>query len=344
LEDPDVKLRRLAAEAVWRIGPKASKAVPALIELLKAGEDAYAFVKESETTFAFNERNNLALLALVEMGAEARPALSEIMKGLKKANDEDVACFLKCLAKLGPVARDTLPELRLLLTQGKPPNRVFAAASILCIDPNDEPAKKILQGALKSNNGEMQDKALEACAQISPKEKELVPLLVDVLKNWERCEVAASALGLMGPLAEPAIPALSQVLMSKPAKPLDRVLFGPSEFGAYECTAQALAGIGKASIPGLAKIVGTRDAPGRAAATYALGELKKDCADAIPVLIKALDDEDVNIRMCAAVSLGRLRAVEAKQALMHEKSRKDDSAGAIHARILAAWALSQLER
>src|SRR5262249_1004106 len=35
LEDPDVKLRRLAAEAVWRIGPKASKAVPALIELLK---------------------------------------------------------------------------------------------------------------------------------------------------------------------------------------------------------------------------------------------------------------------------------------------------------------------
>ena len=62
------------------------------------------------------------------------------------------------------------------------------------------------------------------------------------------------------------------------------------------------------------------------------------------MLIKALEDEDVNIRMCAAVSLGRLRAVEAKQALMHEKSRKDDSAGAIYSRILAAWALSQLER
>jgi HEAT repeat protein len=69
----------------------------------------------------------------------------------------------------------------------------------------------------------------------------------------------------------------------------------------------------------------------------------KDNADAIPTLIKALSDENPLFRLNAAIALGRLKCSVAREALMRAKKRQDDSEDGFYARVMGAWALSQIE-
>src|SRR5262249_46578427 len=125
-------------------------------------------------------RLNLALLALSEMGADARPAIPAILQLVK--NTDPIEVF-DCLAHLGAHAHDALPTLQMLMDECKGYDRLLAAATILCLDADNSKALDLLVGALKHDDADTRNQALNACARYGPKIKALVPLLVAALKD-----------------------------------------------------------------------------------------------------------------------------------------------------------------
>jgi HEAT repeat protein len=104
---------------------------------------------------------------------------------------------------------------------------------------------------------------------------------------------AAKALGLIGPRAQSAIPALS------------RSLRDPAPQVRLE-TATAMARIGKESVPDLLEALDDPDTEVRHAAAYALGEIGPDAHTAVPRLLEMLGENDGPLRASVAYSLSRI--------------------------------------
>ncbi len=356
IDSPNAELRRAAAKATWEIGPRAAKCVPALIKVLESGDSACGDV-EPFMAIALPTRRNIALLALSEMGESARTALSAISTMLDSADPLDV---LDCLARLGPNARDALSDLRRALDKYKDYNRLLAAATILCIEPKDEKALKILLEAVASSDKRVRNQALNAGARMKPKVKAMMPAILAALKDiYSRSDVLDSSLsprttrysnfecaiqliaGLQE-LAEPAVPALTELAISGSREPN-----GDYDYSISADAAGALGSIGKAAIPALKSVVSDPKSEGAIYAVYALGRMGKDGVEAIPVLIKSLSHEEPMFRAVAAVALGKLKCVAAKKPLLKVKerpldSKEDAEEGGID-RAMAAWALSQID-
>jgi HEAT repeat protein len=317
----DRAVRLTAARAVWWIGPRAGKTVPELIALLESGKDAWDSV-EYFGVMGLPVTDNLALLALSEMGEAARPAIPRIVRLLKGSDEEMQLALLACLGKLGTTAKEAAPAVRKCLDSGSPRVRVRAAVALLCLLPDDEKAVKAVASDLKSKR----ETVLEDIARLVPKSKALVPLLVEVLKyefSDGNLKLAAWAVGKMGPIAEAAAPALGRRLCQESKGDL------PYTAG------EALARIGKSGLPPLVQAV----RGGVPIAAGFLGEFRDSKAEIVPVLMEALKDEF--LQAGAAWGLGRLRPddPQVKQALL--RIRDGSSADGV-AQIMAAWALTQL--
>jgi HEAT repeat protein len=331
LADREGDVRRTAARAASEIGPKAAKTVPGLIELLKAGEVAYGEIQPFGV-IALPRRANVALLALAEIGTEAQKAVSTLAELLDKAETEKRLNLLACLSQVGPGDKRAVVAIRRQMGAEESTVRLHAAAALLCIDPKDKKASEALIAALVGKEKERKVEALEACARMAPKVKAFVAPLTLALKEDEPSRLrAAAALGWMGTVAEPAIPALAKMMTDK-----------QFDFHTHRAAASALARIGKASLPTLVRVLMERDVRGAGAAAYALGRLGKDAAPALPELIKALSDEYSDVRCCAATALGRLRGEAARARGALTRARQSDEV--FEVRMLAAWALTQLER
>src|SRR5262249_28961235 len=150
--------------------------------------------------------------------------------------------FLACLARLGPAAAEVVPAIRRLLgAKGK--LGLYAVVTLLCIDPGDDRLVARLIAALKGRDKE----ALEACAEVGRKVRALGGVLAGIVRKGDDSArvKAAKALEKMGPLAEPAVPALAEMLAYDP----DRNERGSERERVNFAAAAALASIGKAGIP-----------------------------------------------------------------------------------------------
>jgi HEAT repeat protein len=110
--------------------------------------------------------------------------------------------------------------------------------------------------------------------------------------EYER-QLAAEALGLLGPQAQPALPTLAAALND----PQARVSLA---------AANALGALGKAAVPVLAKACRTAPEPNRAFACSALAQLGPEAADAIPAWLETLAEPDPNRRSFAFLGLSRI--------------------------------------
>ncbi len=369
LRAKDRTVRLAAAEAAWKIGPRAGKVVPDLISLLERGKEAWGNV-DPFMVITFPQRVNLPLLALAEMGDDARPAIPIIIRLLQGADAEMKLSLLGSLGQLGARAKDAAPAVRQCLGAGTPQVRLRAAVVLLCLNPGEGKAVEAVAAALKGDNQFRRALALEELALLGQKEKALVPLLAAILekKGYDKDhKMAAYAVGRMGPIAGAAVPALARHLRDESN---DHTM--PFQ------AAQALAAIGKPALPALMKALrgiehrprveagkddanrsdlerglAQPDTMGRLDATRVLGEFRDHKAEVVPALLKALDDEV--LRGNAAYALGRLKSDDprVKAALIRARDRKDEvPEGAEHrelleeavaeARMMAAWALKQL--
>jgi HEAT repeat protein len=328
LADKNTELRCAAALAIRNAGSKAAETVPALVELLKTGDAAVAAVQPFGMLPP--PRKNVALLALAAMGDAAHQAVPTIAKRLAQVDAAEQFEYFDCLARLGRVAKESCPALEKAMVHGPVANRIYAAVALLAIDPSNSNATKIVLTSLTGGDPEAIAHAVRACAKCGPKAKALVAPLAAILKHekQEICEAAVSALGRMGPAAEPAIPALITLLRDKK----------DDDVRSHFLAAVALADIGKASVPALLRVLQQADSTGRRGAAIVLGRVGKGCPDVVPALVKALDNEPVEIEKFAAQFQLKNKAAIAK--LMQEMTQAASDASA---RLGAVLALGQLK-
>ena len=366
LGDREKKVRLAAAEALGKIGPRARSAVPSLITFLQRGEDAWGELQPF-CAIALPESHNLALLALAEIGAEARPAVPIIARMLQGAAEKDRVALLSCLGQLGSVSREAVAEVRKYLRDESPTVRLYAAVALLCIEPDEKKACDMVMEAIKSSNNGLHGDALKACSLMGPKVKALVPPLVAALTSGYDNRLATLALAKMGPVAASAVPMLSRLLTRE-----------SNDHTIPFLAAHILARMGKAGLPALLQVVRARargpggnvnerkvplsdpefpppETTGRAVALSVLGQFRDSKAEVVPVLLETLNDRW--LASSAALALGRLRPDDpsVKDALLRARDRKITFSGdtelrpayeelAQETRVMAAWALTQLPR
>jgi hypothetical protein len=207
-----------------------------------------------------------AVQQLSRMGAEAKPAVPELVKILLDKREQRTATFAAwALGAIGPDAAEAVPAL-------------VKAAEIKYDNAGKTWKGWYIHGFIAW-----------ALGKIGPGAAESVPALVKILEG--RCQrsqpAAAWALGRMGQAAKPAEGALLKKLRDP--------------YSGFHA-ARALAGIGEPAVPGLTKSV----AAGNYRAADALGEMGEKAAGAASALSGALTHADARVRVSAARALGRI--------------------------------------
>lgn len=182
--------------------------------------------------------------------------------------------------------------------------RAAAAASAGKLERNvGFPLVPNLTAALKDTDAATRVNAAESLARFSGIDsevaKEAVPNLIACLKDREADvrRAAAFALARMGSLAEPAVPALTELVAGDPQKAVRKE------------AAKTLGGLGPkavAAVPALIKSLQDSDAEIRLQSAITLGQIGPDASAALPELIKATKEKNNDVRCEAIHSLGRL--------------------------------------
>jgi len=162
LESPDPKCRATAAGVIAKLGPKAAKAVPALIRALK---DEHVSVRDDVVR---------ALGAIGPAATSAAPALAEAFADKERYLRDTV---FETLQKLAPKDLSAIPGLVRDVGSDAPHTRIWAAAALsrLCrndyelsrvgIDP--EPMLKALSEAASDRNVHVRRAAMRALSSLS---------------------------------------------------------------------------------------------------------------------------------------------------------------------------------
>jgi HEAT repeat protein len=161
-----------------------------------------------------------------------------------------------------------------------------------------------------------------------------IPLLTAALREGKYPE-AAFALGMFGPAAKSAVPALAEALG-------DRTWQGAGTYAFM-----SLEAIGPEAAPGLTQFLKGKGQSGRYSAAIVLVDIGPEGKAAIPVLMEMLKDRDFDNRVRAADALGKLGSkaevavpalIEALKGKSNPKALKDDNF-----RASAAAALGQIK-
>ncbi len=385
IEHPDPRrepeiLVLYAIPALGRIGPEAKAAIPVLNGLLER--------KNPDEFFSSFE----VVLALDRIGAPpVRELLDAFLRGVNWAVADQ-------LAWLGSKAHKAVPALRATLTDQRPQVRFSAAVALAHIEPSATESIPVLIEALNHLDDEELEvgevpKALarlgpraraalpaviglvkkgsddtglfEALLRIDPEGTECVPVLIEALKSEDDrvVDAAANCLGLLGPQAKDAVPAL--------AVALSRDFSGEvgGEFNPQVSVARALRRIGpesRTAVPALIaalkprRVAGLeargidirreeRDCQTAAAAAEVLGSLGPESRAAIPALIevvRTLEEDNPagssrSRRRTAIRRMGRIRP-EAKAAVPVLRDLLENAAGPSDSEVEAVIALYQL--
>ena len=333
--DSRTENRKSAAEALRQLGPAATAAIPALLEVvtqadlevrqaalkaliainadwwkLEAVQEAIPFWGKALKRGDLTVNNGLEQL-LVRIGP---PAVSGLALALSGAENEVGNIFvLRALGRMGPCAAGAVPEATRLLGSENPQVCIAAANTL---------------------------------ANIGPSAVTAIPSLTAGLTHWHSDvrQAIAFCLASFGPAAEPAAPALLQLLIDR-------------EAGVRKAAAKALERIGPKMVPSLVEIIQLRDMlslrqwfkwqmqalawyasfmrddirrdPERAlgsltwmsyeaeeewetiqsahiAALQLLGRFGPAASDAVPAIAQVLTDSNPRLRSAAAAALGHI--------------------------------------
>jgi HEAT repeat protein len=170
LHSQDANVRIWCAQELWRIGPYARGAVPALLSAMQNGDlraitalRALAIIgpgaytnevlqamqnglrsKDREVRWAAID----SLSGLTDTAAPAVPALVKIMNG----DDPQLAeTALRTLARIGHLPKELKPKLEELIGAENAFRRAGAAVALLRIEPDDARAISVVRECLDSN-------------------------------------------------------------------------------------------------------------------------------------------------------------------------------------------------
>lgn len=229
-------------DARWYLvlmGPAAKDAAPAVIARLRAGDtwcanvlvaiagpEATAAIPTLIQTLSYAANCNDipqadgAAQQLAQIGQAALPAVIEL---LKDRNAPVRARAVRCLALVGAKSsKELLPALLEALKDADPSVRDQAAEALGAVEPKAKEAAPALISALKDSNVRVRLTACRSLIALNGAEAYVtIPVLLAAFKDkdpWTRQHSAVS-LGLLGPAANEAVPALTAALQD----PVDAV-------------------------------------------------------------------------------------------------------------------------
>ncbi len=287
LRDPDNGVCALAAEALGQMGVSADGAIPSLVRSLKH------ISPEVRRTAAE------ALGKMGETAAGARPALETA------ARDEDGGVRSQAIRALGAIGGSTSASALVVLAWLQDPDPLVRAAAVAFLGQSSEPSEATL-GALMILLDDANNQVKVEVTKVLPNLAGATPAVIDGLcrrlieddSEWVQVS-AAMALGKLGAAAVAA----------------GRPLLHAVQNGAVSVREQAMRSIAKIQPPETAEAfaAGLKDVCGDVRMVASAGWMNATAISeqAIPALIEALGDPEVQVRANCAHALARLDAIPA---------------------------------
>ena len=376
LKDPDATVRLTAVRAVRAIHPGSKVMIPICVKLLEdpdpairvrilsaladSGVDAVPGLIKGlkDDKFAF-----WALIVLREIGPAAKDAIPAIAEKLKDKQPEIRREAVLTLGAFGEAAVPAVPQIAALLSDKHAGTAATFVLGELGQIPKD--AEATVRTNAKSDDQLLSTTSLWALARIHPDDKELrretTEKLVSRLKDKNKFvrDTAARALVALPPAPEITVPIWEKAMQDADETTLRLAVDALAALGAQGVprlidalkhenlrvdVVYALGRMGFAAAPAtgeLAKLVEDKNSRVAHEAIIALGNIGPGAKDAVPALVKALDqadDRDLNFA-AIAFALGKIGpgAAAAESALVKQLESKDDNV-----RLLSAWALAQI--
>jgi HEAT repeat protein len=209
---------------------------------------------------------------------EEKP-LGEWIKDLKSPDDSTRVRAFEAIGRLGPQAKAAAPALLEALGRG---GNSASDAGVALWKVDREAFKEIFKGP--DERSTVRWEALLSLTNIGTEAKELAPAVLKIAANkygpnWEH---SLWALGSIGAEPTEAVPILKDALQDERAQ------------YARMISAQALGALGekaKDALPALHMALSDSDSQVRVDAAYAVWQIDRDAAKAVPVLTAALKDE-----------------------------------------------------
>jgi HEAT repeat protein len=293
----------MAIFAIRGIGPDAKEAIPVLVEVLCRPNFEFSLIQVHEVA-----REILAKL-------EAKPA--DVLKGFGQALRNPDArmnvagarnAMQQALEHLSPT-RSADAALQAALKE-KDADIVLGTVTVLMGTRSGADGVKALCELLKHDDPQLRQTAAVALHNYREGPPAVVAALRDALQDKDKRVrgQAATSLGGMGKAAAPALPDLAELREVQ----LKDATQGNAATWALQ---QIRRGKTPPAVSDLIEVLGKQGSAAlRAEAAFDLGQHGPKAREAVPALLKALEDRDADVRASAAHALGAI-GPEAKAAL-----------------------------
>lgn len=272
-------------------------------------------IVQDRTAPAFTRRQAALALGLIgKPASRAVPVIVGLLDETGDAAEPTVVWAAKSLAQFGPIASDAAPALVKLLNNDKRPyhDRVIALEPLAVIGvahPIVVPAliqtvEQTKPGPNLSADDANSLRALTAdtIGLIGPAAAPAAPALVRALldKNEQVRQMSAQALGALGGHSAIGVPALIEVMMFDEATSV------------RDAAEQALSKIGPEAVAGLTQLLDVDSPNLRMRAARCLGRMGSTARAAVPNLLKEVRDEDPTVRVAVVEALWQITSQPAR--------------------------------
>jgi HEAT repeat protein len=280
-----VGTRRLAAEVLAAMGPRARDVVPALVEAARSQDELLAI---------------LAVQALGKIGPDAAAAVPALIDRLKEEGDSPVRhAAVVALADIGPGARGAVPQLVRLLKEAGPQERGMIVVTLGKIGTAADAGPALVE-VMRTQSGSPEEgffhpALIQALQRLGP---QVCGDLAELLKD-RRAAVRRNAVETLvsfGPQAKDVLPALLAALDDK-----------DEEVALLVADAVWQIDRRKEGVPALARGLKAQSSDVRQRAANALNRMGPDAKAAVPDLLTAARDSNPLVRQAA---LNALRTID----------------------------------